>query len=68
MIITGTTYAYITNEGTRGKDVTILRVFEDVAFATSGEVGDLGPVSMTFDVDTGNGIRDYAGTKLISIH
>jgi len=68
MITAGTTYAYITNEGTRGTDVKIERVFNGIAFATSGQVGDLGPFSMTFDVVTGDGLNDYTGTKLISIH
>lgn len=68
MITAGTTYAYITNEGTRGRDVTIERVFEGVAIATSGQVGDMGPFSMHFDAITGDGLNDYTGTKLISIH
>jgi len=68
MITAGTTYAYITAEGTRGKDVTISRVFEGVAYALSGEFGDMGPFTMRFNVETGDGLQDYAGTKLITIH
>lgn len=68
MITAGTTYAYITTEGTRGKDVKIERVFNGIAFATSGQVADLGPFVMHFDATTGAGTGDYAGTQLISIH
>ena len=68
MITAGTTYAYITTEGTRGKDVTIERIFEGVAYASSETVGDLGPFTMRFNVETGDGLQDYLGTKLITIH
>ncbi|MCK5016713.1 MAG: hypothetical protein KAS32_06515 [Candidatus Peribacteraceae bacterium] len=40
----------------------------NVAIATSGSFGDMGPFTMTFDATTGKGIGDYTHTEIVKIN
>ena len=69
MIEAGKTYAYFYEAGKRGDDVTITNIINNdtVAMAISGEFGGMGPFALHFDINTGKGLNDYAGTHLEEI-
>jgi len=58
------TYKYFYEAGKQGNDVKIERTCMGNAYATSDSVGDLGPFTMCFDVETGKGKGRYSGAYL----
>ena len=64
MLVVGNTYPYIYNGTSAGSPVTIERIADGIAYATSGKFADLGPFTMTFEVQTGRGLGGYKGTRL----
>jgi len=58
------TYKYFYEKGRQGNDVKIERIAMSNAYATSNQVAGLGPFTMCFDIDTGEGKGQYSGTYL----
>jgi len=58
------TYKYFYEPGKQGTDVKIERTCMGNAYATSDQVAGLGPFTMCFDVETGEGKGQYSGTYL----
>ena len=58
------TYKYFYAPGQQGSDVKIERTCMGNAYATSGTVGDMGPFTMCFNAETGEGMGEYVGTYL----
>jgi len=58
------TYKYFYGPGQQGNDVKIERTCMSNAYATSEAVGDMGPFTMCFDIETGKGKGQYSGTYL----
>ncbi|RLD74874.1 MAG: hypothetical protein DRJ15_17795 [Bacteroidetes bacterium] len=47
---------------------TIEQAHEAIVTMTSKAVGDLGPFVMTFNKETGKGVEDYLGTRIVRGH
>jgi len=47
---------------------TIEQEHEATVMMTSGQFADLGPFAMTFNKETGEGVADYVGTKIVKGH
>lgn len=62
----GETYGYVTHEGRMASLVKIMHVTDKgIAQCYSGSAGGMGPFLMTFDAETGEGVGNYARTRLV---
>ena len=61
----GETYGYVTDSGSMSSTITITKVVDGVASAIRSHWGE--SWIMSFDAKTGEGIRDFVGTRLVNL-